>query len=170
MSLPLEGVKGIHVVPLVRRCGQASVEPSHGKPQLVEITPLGPVHSSKVSKPTGKKRLEARRPGSKRLSNLSQETHPGGVLLFSDPNIAEPAPPSAGITRRTKRLEVPDPSKAKELSNITSTEPQNIKTRLRPRRNGAGIQKPPTSAKPQGISKKPSRKPRWSRTRGKARE
>lgn len=171
---------------LPRTTGQAlglgKIESPRGKPQLVEITPqitpLGPVHSSKVSKTTGRKRPGPRRPVSKRQSNPSQETRPGGVSLFSDPNIAEPAPPSAGIRRRTKKLEVPEPIKATELSDITSTEPQTIKGRLRPRQNGAGNLKPPALAKPQGISKKPPmkpskkqpKKPRLSRTREKARK
>ncbi|KAH8727585.1 hypothetical protein GQ44DRAFT_90893 [Phaeosphaeriaceae sp. PMI808] len=81
---------------------------------------------------------------------------------LSRPGIAEPLLPP----RRSKRLEPPKPSTAKGPTGITSVDSPKAVARLRPKRNGAGNPKSMGSAKPQGISKKP----RLTRTRGKARK
>lgn len=133
-----------------------------GQPQPVASASLGPVHSSKVSKATGKKR-----PGPQRRLNASQEVSPGDPPLLSGPDIAKPLPQAASIPpRRNKRLEPPEPSTDKGPTGITSTDSPKVIARTRPMRNGAGNPKSTSSAKPQGISKKP----RSTRTRGKARK
>ncbi len=95
-------------------------QPSHedGQPQPLANASLGPVHSSKVSKVTGKKRL-----GPQRRLNASQEVASGDPPLLSDPNIAEPIPQAACIPpRRSKRLAPPEPTTAKGLTWVTSTD------------------------------------------------
>jgi hypothetical protein len=138
--------------------------PSHkdGQPQPVASASLGPVHSSKVSKATRKKR-----PGPQQQQNTSQEVSSGDPPLLSGSDIAEPLPQAASIPpRRSKRLQPPEPNTAKGPTGITSTDSTKVITRSRPKRNGAGNPKSIGSAKPQGVSKKQCS----SRARGKARK
>lgn len=85
-------------------------KPSHKdrQPQPVASVSLGPVHSSKVSKATRKKR-----PGPQHRPNASQEVSSGDPPLLSGPDIAEPLPQTAGKPpRKSKLLEPPEPSAA----------------------------------------------------------
>jgi hypothetical protein len=139
-------------------------KPSHkdGQSQPVASASLGPVHSSKVSKTTGKKR-----PGPQRRPNASQEMSPGDPPLLSGPDIVEPLPQTASIPpRRSKRLEPPEPSTAKGPTGITSTDSLKSIAQSRPKRKVAGNPISMVSANPQGISKRQ----RSSMTRGKARK
>lgn len=139
-------------------------KPSHkdGQPQPVASASLGPVHSSKVSKATGKKR-----PGPQRRPNASQEMSPGDPPLLSGPDIVEPLPQTASIPpRRSKRLEPPEPSTAKGPTGITSTDSLKSIAQSRPKRKVAGNPISVVLANPQGISKRQ----RSSTTRGKARK
>jgi hypothetical protein len=119
--LTLERANGFFVLQPGRRCGQAE-EPSHidWQPQPVASASLGPVHSSKVSKATGKKTPAQRRP------NASQEVSSGDPPFLCGPDIAEPLPQTASIhPRRSKRLQPLKPSIAKGPTGITSTDSLN---------------------------------------------
>ena len=105
-----------------------------GQPQPVASASLGPVHSSKVSKATGKKR-----PGPQRRPNASQEMSPADSPLLSSPDTVDSLPQIASIPpRRSKRMEPPEPSTAKGLTGITSTDSLKGKAQSRPKRNFAG--------------------------------
>ena len=151
--------------PTTRQALRASrKKPSHkdGQPQPVASASLGPVHSSKVSKATGKKR-----PGPQRWSNASQEVFSGDPPLLSSPDIAELLPQTASIPpRRSKRLQPPEPSIAEGPTGITSTDSLKSIARSRPKRKVAGNPISMVSTKPQGISKR-----QWSSTtKGKAKK
>jgi hypothetical protein len=133
-----------------------------GQPQPVASASLGPAHSSKASKATGKKR-----PGPQRRLNASQEVPSGDPPLLSGPDIAEPLPQTASIPpRRSKRLEPPEPGTAKGPTGIASTDLLKTIAGSRPKRKAAGNPISMVSTKPQGISKRQ----RSSPTRGKARK
>ncbi|KAF2180928.1 hypothetical protein K469DRAFT_714121 [Zopfia rhizophila CBS 207.26] len=133
-----------------------------GQPQPVASASLGPVHSSKVSKATGRKR-----PGPRRRPNTPQGVPPGGPPLLSGPGVAGPLPQAASVPpRRSKRLQPPEPSIAKGPTGITSADSLKSIAQSRPKRKAAGNPISMVSAKPQGISKRQ----RSSTTRGKARK
>jgi hypothetical protein len=119
------------------------------QPQPAASAFLGPAHSSRVSKATRNKM-----PGPQRWSNASQEVSSGAPPVLSGLDITRIPP------RRSKRLEMPEPSKVEGTTLITSTDSPKVITQLRQKRKSTG------SAKPRGISKKqPS-----SKTRRKARK
>jgi hypothetical protein len=99
------------------------LQPSKRKPskknrqtQPVANKSLGPVHSSEVSKVAGKKK-----PGPQRQS---QKVSFDGLLLSSGVDAAEPQPLPDRITpRRSKRIQPPVPSVAKDLARTASTNP-----------------------------------------------
>jgi hypothetical protein len=144
------------------------LQPSKRKPsqknrqtQPVANISLGPVHSSKVSKVAGKKK-----PGPQRRSN-SQKVSFDGLLLSSGVDAAEPQPSPDRITpRRSKRIQPPVPSVAKDLARTASTNPTKRAVRSKAKRNVASNLSTRSSAKPRGISKRQSPKT----TLGKARE
>ena len=121
-----------------------------GQRQPAASASLGPVHSSKVSKATGKKM-----PGLQRRPKLSQEVSSGGPPLLSGSDITEPLPQTASNPpRRSKRLQPLEPSLAKGPTGITSTDPLKSIAKSRPKRKVAGNPISVVSAKPQGIPKR----------------
>ncbi|KAF4632618.1 hypothetical protein G7Y89_g5509 [Cudoniella acicularis] len=123
---------------------------------------LGPVHPSKVSKATGKKR-----PGPRRRPNASHDVSSGDAPLLSGPDIAEKPPQTASVPpRRSKRIQPPKPSKIKDSTGIASTDSLKTIARSRPKRKVAGNPISMVSAATQGISKRQQSK----LTRGKARK
>lgn len=120
------------------------------QPQPVASASLGPVHPSKVSKAAGK-----RKPGRQRRLNISQEVSSGGLLLSSGMDAAEPQPPPDHVTpRRSKRIQPPVPSVAKDPAKTASTDPSKRAVRSKPERKVASNLTTRSSAKPQGVSKR----------------
>ncbi|PVH70380.1 hypothetical protein DL98DRAFT_619623 [Cadophora sp. DSE1049] len=111
---------------------------------------LGPVHSSKVSKPAVKKK-----PGSQRRLNISQKVSSDGLPLSSGVDAAEPQPSPDRVTPcRSKRIQPPVPSVAKGPAKTASTAPSKRAVRSKPEQKVASSLTARSSAKPQGISKK----------------
>ncbi|KAF2179938.1 hypothetical protein K469DRAFT_460860, partial [Zopfia rhizophila CBS 207.26] len=122
----------------------------NGQTQPVASASLGPVHLSKVSKTPIKKR-----PGPRRRPNASEEVPSGDPPLLAGPDITEPLLQSASmLPRRSKRLQRPESSMAKDPGGIASTDSLKGISRSRLKRNVAGNSKSVSSAKPQGISKR----------------
>ncbi|KAI9861237.1 MAG: hypothetical protein M1813_005410 [Trichoglossum hirsutum] len=149
--------------------GQASrpsrKKPSHkdGQPQPATSPSLGPVHSSKVSKTAGKRK------GSQRRLNISQNVSSDGLSSSSSVDAAEPqpSPPPDRVTpRRSKRIQPPVPSVAKDLVKVASTDPSERAVRSEPERKVASNPTTRNSAKPEGVSKRQTAKT----TPGKARK
>ncbi|KAL8650304.1 MAG: hypothetical protein Q9210_003900 [Variospora velana] len=136
-------------------------EPSYkdGQPQPAASASLGPVHSSKVSKASGKKR-----PRPQPRPRISENGSSDGLLVSSDVDNAPS--PTRVASRRSSRIQPPVPIVAKDPTVIASTDSLKDIAQSRPKRKAAGNPKSMGSAKPQGISKRP----RSSTTRGKARK
>jgi hypothetical protein len=133
--------------------GQASRpskrNPPHKDGQLASAS-LGPVHSSKVSKPAVKKK-----PGPQRRLSISQKVSSDGLPLSSGVDAAEPQPlPDRVTPRRSKRIQPPVPSVAKDPAKTAATGPSKRAVRSKPERKVASNLTTRSSAKPQGISKK----------------
>jgi hypothetical protein len=150
---------------VLRPAGQALL-PSKRKASYKDGQPanasLGPVHSSKVSKAAGKRK------GPQRRLNISQNVSSDGLPLSSSTDAAEPlpSPPLVPVTpRRSKRIQPPVSSVAKDPAKTASTDPSKRAVRSKPERKVASNLTTRSSAKPQGVSK---RQPAKS-TRGKAR-
>jgi hypothetical protein len=132
-----------------------------GQPQPVASASLGLVHSLKVSKAAGKKKLN-----SQQGLNISQKVSSGGLLLSSSVNAVEPQPSLDRVTlRRSKWINLPVPSVAKDPTRTASTHPFKRAVQSKPERNVVGNLATRSSAKPQGILKRQPAKT----TRGKAR-
>jgi len=124
---------------------------------------LGPVHSSKVSKATRK------RNGPQRRLNISQKVFSDGLPLSSGVDAAEPqpSPPPEHVTpRRSKRIQPPVSSVAKDPAKTASMDPSKRAVRSKPEGKVASNLTTRSSAKPQGVSKRQPAKT----TRGKARK
>jgi hypothetical protein len=138
-------------------------KPSHkdGQPQPVASASLGPVHSSKVSKAAGKKK-----PSPQRGLNTSQKVSSDGLPLSSGVDAAEQQPSPDSVTpRRSKRINPPVPSVAKDQTRTASTHPSKRAVRSKPERNVVGNLATRSSAKPQGISKRQPAKTTRSKAR-----
>ena len=112
---------------------------------------LGPVHSSKVLKAAGKRK------GPQRRLNISQKVSSDGLPLSSGVDAAEPQPspsPDRVTPRRSKRIQPPVPSVAKDPTRTVSTDPSKRAVRSKPERKVASNLITRSSAKPQGVSKK----------------
>jgi hypothetical protein len=124
---------------------------------------LGPVHSSKVSKAAGKRK------GPQRRLNVSQKVSSNSLLLSSGVDAAEPQPslpPDRVTLRRSKRIQPPVSSVAKDPAKTVSTDPSKRSVRSMPERKVASNLTTRSSAKPQGVSKREPAKT----TRGKAKK
>ena len=126
---------------------------------------LGPVHSSKVTKATGK------RIGSQQRVNISQKVSSNGLPLSSCVNAAEPQPspsPDRVTPRRSKRIQPSVSSVAKDPAKTASTDPSERAVRSKPEQKVASnlTARRSATAKPQGVSKRQPAKT----TRGKARK
>jgi hypothetical protein len=144
--------------------GQASRpgkrEPSHKEGQPVANTSLGPVHPSKISKATGKKRAAPQR-----RPRISKSVSSGGLPLSSAVDSAKVPPSPARVApRRSQRIQPPESGMPNNTTGIASTDSIRGIARSRPRRNVAGNPKPIDSTKPQRISKRQSS----NTTRGKS--
>jgi hypothetical protein len=138
----------------------SKTKPSHKGGQPASAS-LGPVRSSKVSKAAGKKR-----PRPQRGPNNPQKVSSGGLLVSSGADAAEPKPSPDRVTpRRSKRIQPPVPSVAKDPTRTAFTDPSKRAVRSKPERNVASNVTTKSSAKPQGISKRQPAKT----IRGKAR-
>jgi hypothetical protein len=127
-----------------------------GQPQPVASASLGPVHPSKVSKAAGKTK-----PGRQRRLNISQEVSSDGLPLSFGVDAAEPqpSPPPVRVTpRRSKRIQPPVSSVAKDPAKTASTDPSKCAVRSKPERKVASNLTTRSSAKPQGVSKRQSAK------------
>jgi hypothetical protein len=119
---------------------------------------LGPVHSLKVSKAAIKKK-----PGPQQRLNISQKVSSDG----SPSSEPQPSPPPNHVTpRRSKRIQPPVSSVAKDPSKTASTDPSKRAVRSKPERKVASNLTTRSSAKPQGVLKRQSAET----TRGKARK
>lgn len=86
--------------------------------------------------------------------------------LLAGPDIAEPLSHFTSISpRRSKEAEAPEPSTAKGQTGVPSPDSPKVIARPRPKRDGAGNPKSTSSARRQGIFKRPHS----TRTRQKAR-
>jgi hypothetical protein len=86
--------------------------------------------------------------------NTSQEVS-GKPVLLCGPDIAESLPGTGSIPpRRSKRLQLPEPSITEGSTGITSVDSLKRIARLRPKRKAAGNPISMVSAKPRGISKR----------------
>jgi hypothetical protein len=97
-----------------------------GQPQPVASASLGPVHPSKLSKAAGKTK-----PGRQRRLNISQEVSSGGMPLSSGVDAAEsqPSPPPDRVTpRRSKRIQPPVSSVAKDPAKTVIRTPRNVQS------------------------------------------
>ena len=131
-----------------------------GQTQPVANISLGTVHPSKVSKVAGKKKS-----GPQRRSNL-QRGSSDDLPLSSGVDAAEPQPSPDRITpRRSKRIQLPVPSVAKDPARTASTDPTKRAVRSKPEWNVASNLSTRSSAKPQGISKRQSAKTTQKKSR-----
>jgi hypothetical protein len=111
---------------------------------------LCPVGSSKISKASGGGRIRPRQ-----QPNISQEASSGSLLLSSGVDAAEPQPSPDCITLcRSKQIQPPVPSVAKDPTKAASTDPPKRAVRSKPEQNVASNLTTRSSAKPQGISKR----------------
>lgn len=125
---------------------------------------LGPVHPSKVSKATRKTKL-----GRQRRLNISQEVFCGDMPLSSGVDAAGPQsspPPDCLTPRRSKRIQPPISSVAKDPANTVSIVPSKRAVRSKSERGAGSKLTTRNSAKPQGVLKRQPAKT----TRGKARK
>jgi len=125
--------------------------PSHKDGQPASAS-LGPVYSSKVSKAAVKKK-----PGPQRRLNISQKVSSNGLLLSSGVDAAEPQPlppPDRVTLRRSKRIQPPVSSIAKDPAKTASTDPSKRVVRSKPEWTVASNLTTGSSAKPQGVSKR----------------
>ena len=124
---------------------------------------LGPVHTSKVSKAAGKRKVPQVR------LDISPKVTSDDLLLSSRVDAAELQPlhpPDRVTPRRSKRLRSSVTDVAENPPRMASTDPSKRAVRSKPERDVASTLKPRISAKPQGISKRPPAKT----TRAKARK
>jgi hypothetical protein len=134
-------------------------------PQPIASTSLGPVHPSKISKATGKKR-----PASQRRMQISKSISSGGLPLSSVVDVAKLPPSPARVSpRRSKRIQRLEPGMPNDTTEMASASTDSIRgiTGSRPRRNVAGNPKSIDSTKPQGRI---SKRQRSNAVRGKSRK
>ena len=134
---------------------------SHKDEQLAHGS-LNQVNSSKVSK-------TARRKAPQQRLNISHTVSYDGLPLSSGVDVAEPqpsSPPDRVTPRRSKRLQPPISSAAKESAKTASTDPSKRAVRSKPARKLASKPTTRSSAKPQGVSKRQPTKA----TRGEAKK
>jgi hypothetical protein len=134
------------------------------QPQPMASASLGLVHPLKVPKAAGKTK-----PGRQHRLNISQEVSSGGMPLSSSVDAAEPQPsppPNRVTPRRSKRIQPPVSSVAKDPAKTASTDPSKHTVQSKPERKVAINRTIRSSTKPQGVSKGQPVKT----TRGKARK
>jgi len=131
-----------------------------GQLQEVANTSLGTVHTSKVSKAPARKGPWARRP------NASETLPSGDPPLLPGPDVVEPLFQTASIPpRRSKRLQLPEPSVAEGSDRIAPKDLFKGVSRTRPKRTAASNPNSASPAKPQGVSKRQYSQTTRQRTR-----
>ncbi|KAI9835506.1 MAG: hypothetical protein M1837_003708 [Sclerophora amabilis] len=127
---------------------------------------LDPVHPSRVSKATEKKR-PGPGPTPRRRPNASQDASSSDALSLSAPDNADLLPQTPSVLlHQNKRTQPPEPTITKDWAVTASVNSVKSAAGSRPKRQVAGNLKSKGSAKPQGISKRR----RSNTTRGKARK
>jgi hypothetical protein len=112
---------------------------------------LSPAHLSKVTKAAG------RRTRPQRKLNISQKVSSDGLPLSSGVDSAEPQPsppPDCVTIRRSKRIQPPVSSVAKDPAKTASTDPSKPAVRSKLRRKVVSNLTARSSAKPQGVLKR----------------
>ncbi|WEW57730.1 hypothetical protein PRK78_003197 [Emydomyces testavorans] len=146
---------------VLRSTTRKTSRPSHRElshtakqPQPDASTPLGPVHTSKVSKATGKKRpVPQRRPRtSKSVSSGALPLSPAVDTAKVPPSPAPVAPRRSPRLQRLQRLQADVPNN--DTSETVSADALKSIARSKPRRNVARNMKSRDPTKPQGISKR----------------
>ncbi|KAL5330549.1 hypothetical protein ACEPPN_000067 [Leptodophora sp. 'Broadleaf-Isolate-01'] len=152
----LRATTGQALLPSKRKAAYEDGQPANAS--------LGPIHSSKVTKAAGK------RTGPQRRLNISQKVSSDGLPSSSGVDAAEPqpSPPPNHVTpRRSKRIQLPVSSVAKDPAKTASTAPSKRAVQSKPERKVASNPTARASAKPQGVLKKEPAKTARGKARGK---
>ncbi|KAH6706561.1 hypothetical protein BKA61DRAFT_646292 [Leptodontidium sp. MPI-SDFR-AT-0119] len=139
----LRATTGQALLPSKRKAAYEDGQPANAS--------LGPIHSSKVTTAAGK------RTGPPRRLNISQKVSSDSLPLSSGVDAAEPqpSPPPNHVTpRRSKRIQLPVSSVAKDPAKTASTAPSKRAVQSKPERKVASNPTARASAKPQGVFKK----------------
>jgi len=132
-----------------------------GQMQEVANTSLGTVRISKVSKAPARKGR-----GARRRPNASETLPSGDPPLLPGPDVVKPLLQTASIPpRRSKRLQLPEPSMAEGSDSIAPVDLFKGISRTRPKRTAASNPNSTSPAKPQGVSKRQYSQTTRQRTR-----